>query len=167
MKRKIFFCLLVILMLVTLTACSKRKENNNSTKNDERTIEYLLDKYIVAYTNADLELTKEVFPPFYMEYSKDYLTKEKLKESLNNDIEKLGNDFKVTYDITQKEKMTKDELETINNKMINQYKAKEKASECYKLEGSLIFKGSKGEIIDRLSTIKYCKYDKWYLIRIY
>ena len=61
---------------------------------------------IKAYTTADLELTKKVFPPFYMDYSENYMTKEKIEESLNMDKQKLGDDFKVTYNITKKEKMT-------------------------------------------------------------
>lgn len=156
--RKYFLCLLAIVSLFMITGC----------KTKERTVEDLLDDYIVAYMNADVELTKKIFPPFYIEYAKNYMTKEYLEKSLNSDKEKLGNDFKITYEIKSKTKMTNEELEKINNKMENQFNAKEKATECYKLDGSLKFKGSKNEIIDKLSTISYCKYsDNWYLLRVY
>ena len=64
--------------------------------------------------------------------------------------------------------MTDEELDSINKKMESNYNSQEKAGECYKMNGTLNFKGSKGEIVDSLSTFKYCNYSNvWYLIRIY
>ncbi len=155
---KKIFLIIIFVSVFMITGCVKK----------EKTVEDLLDEYIVAYTTADVELTKEIFPSFYIEYSKEYLTKERLEKSLQSDKEKLGDDFKATYDITKKTKMTDEELENINKKMTDTYKATENATECYKLEGTMTFKGSKDQIVDSLSSVGYCKYSSnWFLVRIY
>ena len=57
------------------------------------TIEYLLDDYVEAYTNADIEKVKDMFPPFYIEYAKNSLTEESLQNSLKAAKEEYGDDF--------------------------------------------------------------------------
>ncbi len=158
MKKKFVFGLLVLIALFTITGCGILKV---------RTIDYLLKGYIRAYTKADLKATKDIFPPFYLEYNKKDLNQEYMDKTLKNAIEKYGDDFNITYKITKTTKMTKEELDKHNEKVAKNYKTDAKATECYKYEGTITFKGSKKEDPLKMSTMGYCKYNgTWYLIRI-
>ena len=159
MKKGLFLVVLFV-AVVLVTACGSKYGNKSS-----RTVEDLMDEYVEAYTKADVELAKDIFPPFYNEYAKDMLTKERLEQALENAKEEYGDDFHITYEITKKTKMTDEELKEINDKMATRYNAKEEASECYKFEGTITFTGSKFEDPDPISTMKYCNYNgAWYLI---
>lgn len=159
MKKGLLLVTLLV-MVVFVTACGSKYGSKSS-----RTVENLLDEYVDAYTKADVDLAKDIFPPFYVEYAKDMLTKERLEQSLASAKEEYGDDFHITYEITDKTKFTADELDTLNNKMANYYNAKVKASECYKLKGTITFKGSKFEDPDPIDSMAYCKYDDgWYLV---
>ena len=154
--------LLVVLLLVTtfVTACGGGLSNRSS-----RTVEDLLDGYIKAYTKADVDTAKEIFPPFYVEYAKDRLTKETLEKSLETAKKRFGDDFNIVYNITKEVKMTDEELDELNEDMEYYYKATTKASECYTYEGTITFRGSEYEDEDSLSTMAYCNYDgAWYLV---
>lgn len=160
MKKNLF---IISLLLVTglLTACGGSALSNKS----KRTVEDLMDGYVKAYTKADVEIAKEIFPPYYVEYAKDRLTTENLEKSLENAKSRYGEDFNITYKITKTIKLTDDELDELNNKMANYYNSKENAKECYGYEGTITFKGSKYEDEDTISTMAYCNYDgAWYLV---
>ena len=128
MKKKSILFIIISLLVI---GCSKK----------ERTIEYLLDRYIEAYTKASIDAINDMFPPFYIEYSKDYMTKEKLEEEIKEAKEIYGEDFTITYKVGDKTKLNDDELKKLNEKMADIYNAKEEAQECYKYETSLMFKG--------------------------
>ena len=131
-------------------------------------MEYLLDRYVEAYTKANLEAAEDMFPPFYIEYSKGNLTQEYLEKGRDEAKEKYGDDFTITYKIEKTTKLTDEELDKLNEKMEKYYKAKEKASECYKEEINLTFKGSKKEDSNSVSTMGYCNYNgMWYIVGLY
>lgn len=159
MKKRILFVFMFV--AVFFTACGGSGLSNKSS----RTVEDLMDGYVKAYTTADDETAREIFPPFYVEYAKNYLTKENLEQSLERAKTTYGDDFSITYKITKTTKLTDEELKTLNNNMASYYNSKDNASECYKYEGTITFKGSKSEDTDSISTMKYCKYDgSWYLV---
>ena len=168
MKKKIIINILVFVTLFTLVGCgSSSDDKNNSNKND-RTVEELLDLYVKAYTTADIDAVMDLFPPFYVEYAKDSLTKKHLENSLKIAKDVYGDDFTIEYEITNKTKVTEEELESINEEMKNLYSAEENATECYKIDGTITFKGSNEEDPESLTTLDYCKYDDgWYLINVY
>ena len=73
--------------------------------------------------------------------------------------------FNITYKITKTEKVDSDELEDINYKMSYYYDADVEASECYKYEGTITFKGSKNTDIDSIDSLRYGNYDgTWYIV---
>ena len=157
--------LLVVLFVVAAfaTACGGSKLDNKKT----RTIEDLLDGYVKSVIKADADTAKKIFPPFYVEYAKNSLTKENLDKSLERAKEEYGDDFNITYEITKTTKMTEEEVKEVNDKMKEYYNADQDASECYKYEGTITFKGSKFEDTDPISTMGYCSYDgEWYLVSI-
>ncbi len=158
--KKIYLLLVVLIGVVFITGCGSESSKDKS----KRTVEDLLDMYVEAYVNADAKLVQEIFPPFYIEYAKDMLTTEKLEQNLKSAKEEYGDDFNITYEVTNNTKCTDEELETVNKAMATYYKAKENASECYRIEGSITFKGSKRVDPDPLS-MAYCNYDgSWYLV---
>ena len=155
MKKKLIF-LMVIVFILIVTGCGKK----------EKTVEYLLDSFIKAYTTADIEIVKEIFPPFYIEYGKDYMNKEYFEQALEADKYVYGEDFNISYNYTGKRKLEEEELTSINGKMKTYYNAQEDASECYSLEGTMTFKGTKKINSESLSSFRYCNYNGiWYLVR--
>ena len=170
--KKGLLILLVIVSVFLLTGCgsSKKENGNKKEKNnveEKRTYKFLLDEYVLAYTKADLNAALDLFPTYYVEYAKNFLTQEYLDKSLKESKEKYGDDFNITYDTGKETKLTDEELEKVNTKMKNYFNTELQASECYKYDGSFTFKGSKSEKKDSLATMGYCKYnDTWYLVRI-
>ena len=148
-------------VIALMTACGGSKLSNKSS----RTIEDLLDGYIIAYTKADVDVAKDIFPPYYVEYAKDRLTKEKLEKSLESAKTRYGDDFNIEYKITETTKLTDEELEELNNKIKNNFNADVDAKECYVYDGTITFKGSNREDKDSLKSIAYCSYNgSWYLV---
>ena len=160
MKKGLLLAVLLV-AVVFVTACG-----SNSSKSS-RSLEDLLDQYVEAYTKADVKLAKDLFPSYYIDYVEErgLLTKDQLEASLENAKEEYGDDFHITYEINGKTKMTSEELDELNEKMASRYEAKEKASECYTIDGTITFAGSKYEDPDPLSSMAYCKYsDGWFLV---
>ena len=156
MKKKIFISLLVI-VLFSITGCGLFKE--------KRTIDYLMKGYVKAYVKADLEATKDIFPKFYLDYNKKYVTQESLDKELANAKERYGDDFNITYKVDKEVKFTDEELKNFNKKMKDYYKA-EATKECYKYEGNVTLKGSKKTDSLSMGTIARCNYDgTWYLLK--
>ncbi len=154
--KKNFVLVLSIVLLFIITGCSK-----------ERTMEYLLSRYVDAYTKADMDAVKEIFPPYYLEYSKDYFTKERLEKEVDSVRKEYGNDVALTYKIESNTKLTNDELDKHNERMASTYNAKVKATECYKYEINSKISGSIKEEANRMSTMGYCKYDgTWYIVEM-
>lgn len=154
MKKKLMLCSLVLVGLFTLVGCGGK----------DRTYKELFDQYVKAYTTADVELAKDLFPPFYVEYAKSILTQEHLDNSLKNAKDLYGDDFTIVYEISKDTKLTDDELKTVNEKYKSTFNTDEEASECYKFEGTMTFKGEKRSDADSIANWGYCKYNKWYLV---
>lgn len=158
MKKKVLFILLSIGMLFMLSGCFSNKEKSYKD---------LLDLYIEAYSEPSIEKTAQVFPPFYMDFSKEFMTQEYLEKALEEEKKTYGDDLKLSYELTNKEgtKLSDEELGKLNETMARTYKSTVNASECYKYEGKMYMKGSLSENNFSLSIFKYCKYDKdWYLV---
>ena len=153
MKKRLLF---LVILLFIVVGCSK-----------ERTMEYLVSRYVEAYTKADMVAAKEIFPPFYLEYSKDILTKERLESEIDLAKKTYGDDFTITYKIKGNTKLTEEELANHNERMTNTYGAKENATECYRYEVNSKISGSIKEENDRMTTMGYCKYNgTWYIVEI-
>ena len=161
MKKQWLLSILVVIGLI-LTGC----ESTKGVFKKERTINYLMDGYIKAYTKADLEATKDIFAPFYLEYNKKYLTQESLDKELKAAKETYGDNFSITYKVDKEIKFTKEELKKFNNKLKDLYKTEAKTEKCYKYEGKITLKGSKKTDALTLVTIGRCNFDgTWYLVR--
>lgn len=158
MKKRVVIFTLVTVFLFSLTGCSLFKE--------KRTIDYLMKGYVKAYTKADMKSVKDIFPAFYLEANKESVTQEAIDKELKNAKEKYGDDFNITYKVEKEIKFTDEELEKINKKMVDSYKAKNGATECYKYEGTVTLSGSKTSDSLYMSSIARCNFDgKWYLVR--
>lgn len=155
--KKILLVFLSVITVFTLTACGS---------SEKRTVEYLIERYEYAYMNADVDTALDIFPPYYVEYAKDFMTKEHLEETLANSKTLYGDDFSMSYDITGKTKFTTDELNNLDSSMKATFNTDAKAEECYKVEGTMTYKGSIKEDKGSISGMGYCKYDGvWYLVR--
>ena len=74
MKRKILFVMLLLVSIFVLSGCGK----------EERTIKYLMDNYVKAYTKADLKAEKDIFPQFYLKANEKYVNQEALNKETAN-----------------------------------------------------------------------------------
>ena len=125
-----------------------------------------MDGYIKAYTEANLEAEKDIFPEFYLKANEKYINQEALTKEKETAEEKIGKNFTITYKIDKETIMTDEELKEFNKKTKEKIENAIDATECYTYEGSVEFKGSKDKISSDFSTVARCKYDgKWYIIR--
>ena len=154
--RKCFLIIVVLFSIVCLGGCFN--------KDEDRTINYILDRYVRAYTKADINAARDIFPPYYNEYVKDNMTRQSLKNNLKSMKLKYGDDFNLTYQISDQIKLSDEELNSLNENISSTYSTDSKASECYKIEGTITFKGSKKNDTAKISAMNYCMYDKWYLV---
>ncbi len=158
MKKIVIVLLLVVSFCV---GCDKIKEVLGG---NERTPEYLLDTYIDGYLNSDLKKATTMYPQFILDSNPSNFTKESLESALKHSKEEFGDDLKITYEINGKTKLTDAELSDFNKKVQSYYNTKESLDECYKLDGTITFSGSKFTDPDPLS-LAYCKYNgTWYLL---
>lgn len=156
MKRKILFVMLFLISIFALSGCGK----------EERTINYLMDQYVKAYTKADLKAEKDIFPEFYLKANEKYVNQEALNKETANAKDKFGDDFNITYKVDKETKMSDEDLKALNEKMKKIIDGAKDATECYIYEGTVELKGSKDSTTGSLSTIARCSYNgTWYLIK--
>ena len=159
MKKKIFQVLLLAFIVVSLTACGSKKEKMHTSGKAEDLLDYMIE----GYNKRDPQYLLDVMPDFMQEKMKKYMmSKESFKAKLE---EQFGDDVKVSYKITNKKKEDQDWIDEANNTLKTDYNTDKKVSECYLIEGTITFKGSKAEDTDDIEELWHCKIDnKWYLI---
>jgi hypothetical protein len=155
--------LVVVLLLVVsfCVGCDKIKEVLGG---NERTPEYLLDKYVDGFMTSDPDKLRDVVPDFFYNYMPEKFTKEYLQSGFEREKNHFGDDMKAVYEITEKKHIEGDELSKLNDQIKDYFKTNKTASDCYYLDGSMTLIGSKDTDPDPLDAY-YCKYDgTWYLI---
>lgn len=159
MKKKIFQVLLLAFAVVGLTACGFKKEKMHTSGKAEDLLDYMVE----GYNKRDPQYILDVMPDFVQEKLKESMSKkEEWKKSLEDHF---GEDVKVTYKLTNRKKEDQEWIDKNNETLKEFYKTDKKLSECYALEGSITFKGSKAEDTDDIEELWHCKIDnKWYLI---
>ena len=159
-KKKVIMLIVIFIFLIEAAAIGIYLYKMNA-----RTPEYLFNQFVKAYGKADSKAAKDVYPPYYVASAKEYLSKKYLKSYLKSAEERYGDGFKITYEITKKTKLTSKELNKLNKDISSTFKTKDKAKECYKLEGATIYEGSKGKERSSFKNVNYCKYKiTWYLV---
>lgn len=163
MKKKIVFGVLLLTCLFTLAGCGVLKKG---IVKETRTINYLMDGYVKAYTQADLKAEKDIFPEFYLKANEKYVNQEALTKEMEDAKEVLGDHFTITYTIDKETKMTDEELAEFNKKITESIDGAIEAKECYVYEGTVILKGDKDSKTGTMNTIARCNYDgTWYIIK--
>lgn len=166
MKKKLLINIFLIILVLFVTGCTKAEKEDSKTEKESRTMNYLMKKYVNIFNKADLKAAKDIFPDYYLEYSKDTMTQEILNQNKENNIKKYGDDFKVSYSILKETKLSEDELLELNNNIKETYNTDEMADECYKYQGTIVFDGKLYDEVKSLGTIIRCKYNnKFYIIR--
>ena len=138
------FLLVFVLSLLFIVGCSSKGHE-----------EQLLDYYVEAYTKADYNLLKKVFPEVLIENYK----KEDLDLSVQLLKDTYGEGYKITYKILSKEKLDDTDYLTLS-KMYNNTEL----SDCSKLDTVISYSGPKTSKDDAFDLF-YCKIDgDWYLL---
>ena len=159
MKKRVLVVLLVAIAF--LTACGSGKEADKST----RTFDDLMNAYISGFTKANIKEINSIYAPYYLKKFEDSMTQDSLDEALKDSKEEYGDDFNITYEVTKTTKLTEEELKEFNDAVKKYFETEDEASECYKYEGTITFKGSKRVDDDSLSYVGYCNYNgSWYLV---
>ena len=153
--KKILSILCVLLITITLTGCG----TISTSGAEESSVEQLLDLYVKSFEENKLETLYKVFPEFYIKEIN--MTQEKMTTIYERNKDEFGDDFKVTYKINSKEKISTDKLNQLND---NFKKYNVKVTECYEVNTTITFSGSKFTDPDTY-PLGYCKIDgKWYII---
>lgn len=167
--KKVVFVLVLIAFfctgcgLVDLFVTKDTSESDVITA-QERTAKYLMDTYIDGYMNKNPETIKSIYPKFVYESSPENFTQDKMNESYQRSADEFGEDFKITYEIKEEKKLTTEELDELNAKIKKYYKTEETVSDCYYLDGTMTFSGSKFTDPDPIAAYR-CKYNgEWILV---
>ena len=114
-----------------------------------------------GFKNADPDRMVSVYPDFAKDYYGKYLTKENIQKSLDN----FGDNIELSIEVTRKDKLSNDELDTINEEIKSTFTDYVLASECYLIKGNTHIKGSKTERDGTLDEMYYCNFNgTWRLI---
>lgn len=155
MKKILLKTLLLIIalssILFVLTGC-------NSSKSYIKVV----DKYYEAQSKADTNMLIEVFPKFMgaeRYYDDDYM--EGRIEYLE---EKLGENIKFTYEITNTEKYDKDKLSELQEHIKKVYKEDVKVKEAYELKLKTTITGNDSSETEDEQLLVLKIDGKWYLL---
>lgn len=127
-----------------------------------------IKNYLDGISKADSKLMFQALPDFerkellkeksYKDYNED------LKEELDDAKEMYGNNVKMTYKVTDKEKIEKDELEKVAKDLSDEYETQVKISEGYILTVDVTTKGSKKEEKDSTKFRVYKINGSWAIV---
>ena len=154
MKKLIKIFVLVLLFFIA-TCCGAKKLTKYSS------VEDLFDVYMDGFKNADPDRMISVYPDFAKDYFGKYVTKENIQKSLDN----FGDNIEMSIEVTRKDKLSNDELESLNEEIKSTFTDYVLASECYLIKGNTHIKGSKTERDGTLDEMYYCNFNgTWRLI---
>ena len=148
MKRFLKIFVITIFALI-ITGCGSKELSKNAS------LDELFDTYKEGLKNVDVDKLISIYPDFTHEKLKKTVTKEAIEKT----IDYYGDDMEVTIDVTGKEKMAEDELESFNYDIKQEYSNYVLASECYSVKGNISIKGSKKENSTSIKEMYYCNFD--------
>ncbi len=131
-KKKIFIVFIMLAMVLTLAGCGGK----DSKKSDEELEDYLvpIDNYVKGIEQGDTKKLANVFPEFMGVTEDDY-------QDIIDDIQDdYGDDIKISYEVKDKEKYDKDELEIIQKYIEKLFDEECEVSEGYEVEIELTMK---------------------------
>ena len=154
--KKYLGIIVIMLLAVVITGCGGRKVVSNNSS-----VEDLLDIYMDGFKDADVDKLFSVYPDFAQEYYKRNVTKERIERTLDY----YGDNVRMSYNITSKNKLNDEELDKLNEDIKKTFNDYVLPSECYKINGETTIKGSKEEHVNEISELWYCNFDgAWRLL---
>ena len=135
--------------LVVLTGCGSKPYKK------------VLDKLYKAEQNGDADAIVKLFPKF-MDMSSTF-SDEVMEKRLDSLKEVYGDDVKITYEVTESEKLDKDDKEKWEEYIEEQYDENVKIQDAYKVSVEVKYKGSEGSGTEdeQMGVVKIK--GKWYL----
>ncbi len=128
----------------------------------EQPIKYVCD----GIENGSFKTMMKAFPEYITDQMEDYYGDE-MDELMDGMVENLkdqyGKRVKISYKVTDKDKMDKDDIETLEEDVEYNYDEKVNIKDAYEIEVEMKVKGSEGSDEDE-STVTVIKVgSKWYL----
>ncbi len=159
LKRTLAMILVLVISVCAFTGCSTGYKGaietcmelmNGNPDNIMDVAPQALWDWIEKEDNLDLDKIKDA----YAEYN---------KEITDNLKDKYGSDYKVTYKITDKDKLDKDDLDELKDELKDIGIAKKTVSSAYELELEVTIKGEEDKDSDSYEVYAVKIDDKWYL----
>ena len=165
MKKFIAFMLLVALMLTAFVGCSDSDGKGGGSSSPDAAVK----NYVMIIYGQDKPSKSEVkalYPDEMWEARGGFDYEEMIEdraETVEERKEEYGNDYKVSCEILNKEKMDKDMLEEGREAFEEQGMDGKKLTEGYTVEYEITIKGSEGEdsLLQSATAFKYN--GKWYV----
>ena len=152
--------LLTILLIIIVTGCS----NNLQAPVNDRVLESLMNRYVDAFKKADYKKMQDVMPSFVFISNVTQFSQEVFDRDMKELRETYGDNYNISYVINKRQHLNSDELSKLNELIQNSFKTNETASDCYYLDITMNYSGTKNTQKESLSSY-YCEYNNtWYLI---
>lgn len=120
-----------------------------------------INNYFKGQEKADAKTYLSAFPKFYAEKMEDYIDDEALEEDLEDFEDEYGSKIKMSYKVTEKEKIKKDDLQKVQKYIKSVYEEEVKVSAGYKVRIKATIKGSDDKDTDSTTVYVYKIDGKW------
>lgn len=172
--KKLLALLLALVMILSLCACGDSSKDDDDEEEKPRTYKDAIDDYVEACYKGKTGKIKSLAPKEYwdwreeeygetaQEVTQEYAeTFERREESWR---EYYGDDYKVSYEVVDKEKLDEDTLELFADALEDEYDIEFSVTEGYEVELEMTIEGSEDEDSDE-ATFYVLKIDgDWYVI---
>ncbi len=115
-----------------------------------------IDNMINGIVKQDADKFLAAFPAFMSKSMKGYIDDDYLEDMYDELVDDYGKNIKITYKVTDKEKLDKDDLEDYQDEIKSWYSKKVKITEGYELEVEMKIKGKddSDENVDDIVVLK-------------
>ncbi|MBR2240771.1 MAG: hypothetical protein IJ890_05280 [Clostridia bacterium] len=155
---------IMLMSICVLTGCQKNENNKDNKENNEALCEEPIKNAIEGLTEGNSEKFLKAYPDFISETIKDVYTNENIGVMLEYMKEEYGDGLNVTYEITEKEEISSDDLSKVEENLKLRYDKEISITKGYVLNVNMNTKGADKE---EKENEKYKVYEidgNWYLL---
>lgn len=150
-KRFLVIIFIMIAMVLTLAGCGG---SNKENKDYEKPVH----NYFEGMEKGDLNTYEKAFPSFV----ETYMDEEKLDDLVTMYKDEYGEDFDISYNITNKKELNNDDFEDAKSYIKEEYDQDVNISGGYELEVEATMKGSKDSDTIKTTMYVFKINDVWY-----
>lgn len=167
-NKSIFKCVAVLTVMIMsicmLTGCEMKIGGKKDEEKKVESYEEPVKNLVEGLGEANAEKFLSAFPSFISDYMKDIFSDEYLKETLKEAEEDYGANIKMSYEVTNKEDISEDDIKSMQEDMKSYYNQDVTISKGYKLDVEITTKGDDSEDKDTDSFDVFEIDGKWYIL---